>query len=145
MTRQEFVDGVEYWSDLVDFCNQEGCSICEDVYSDGDRDYDIEEELCEMVRDSNWREVLDTLQAYDRDSGYDYYLKNGCGEFEGLNDEDFTSYKDDVLDWGDNNDIWDDDEEDDDEEEGSQPYDTEDEVPLEDISFEELFCVKGVI
>lgn len=62
------------------------------------------------------------------------------GEFEGLNDEDFTSYKDDVLDWGDNNDIWDDDEEDDDEEEGSQPYDTEDEVPLGDMSFEELFA-----
>lgn len=142
MKRQEFIDEVGYWGDLIDFCNQEGCEVCEDIYSSGDRDYEIEEDLCEMVRDSSWREILDSLQAYDRDSGYDYYLKNDWGDFEGLNDyEDFTSYKDDVLDWGDDNDIWDEDDEDEDEDEEPQPYiDPEDAIPLEieDISIEEL-------
>ena len=89
-----------------------------------------------------WREILDTLQGYDGDSGYDYYLKNDYGEFEGLGIyEDFTSYKDDVLDWGDDNDIWDEDDEDEDEDEEPQPYiDPEDAIPLEieDISIEEL-------
>ena len=140
MKRQEFIDEVGYWGELIDFCNQEGCEVCEDIYSSDDRDYEIEEDLCEMVRDSSWREILNSLQAYDRDSGYDYYLKNGWGDFEGINDyEDFTSYKDDVLDWGDDNGIWDEDDEDEDEE--PQPYiDPEDTTPLEteDISIEEL-------
>lgn len=140
MKRQEFIDEVGCWGELIDFCNQEGCEGCEDIYSLGDRDYEIEEDLCEVVRDSSWREILDSLQAYDRDSGYDYYLKNDWGDFEGLNDyEDFTSYKDDVLDWGDDNGIWDEDDEDEDEE--PQLYiDPEDTTPLEteDISIEEL-------
>ena len=108
MTRQEFLDEVGCWGDLIDFCSEHGCDDCDNIYSDSSRDYEIEEDLYEMVRDCSWREVLDALQTYDRESGYDYYLRNEYGEFEGLNDyEDFTLYKDGVLHWGDVNDIWD--------------------------------------
>lgn len=143
MTRQEFLDEVGCWGDLIDFCSEHGCDDCDNIYSDSSRDYEIEEDLYEMVRDCSWREVLDALQTYDRESGYDYYLRNEYGEFEGLNDyEDFTLYKDGVLHWGDVNDIWDEGEDDD---EDSQRYDAEyeeDDIPLEaeDISFEELFA-----
>ena len=142
MKRQEFIDEVCYWYQLIDFCSDEGCDFCENIYSDEERDDAINEDLYEWVRNMTWREILDTLQGYDGDSGYDYYLKNDYGEFEGLNNyEDFTSYKDDVLDWGDDNDIWDEDDEDEDEDEEPQPYiDPEDTTPLEteDISIEEL-------
>ena len=143
MTRQEFLDEVGCWGDLIDFCSEHGCDDCDNIYSNSSRDYEIEEDLYEMVRDCSWREVLDALQTYDRESGYDYYLRNEYGEFEGLNDyEDFTLYKDGVLHWGDVNDIWDEGEDDD---EDSQRYDAEyeeDDIPLEaeDISFEELFA-----
>ena len=143
MTRQEFLDEVGCWGDLIDVCSEHGCDDCDNIYSDSSRDYEIEEDLYEMVRDCSWREVLDALQTYDRESGYDYYLRNEYGEFEGLNDyEDFTLYKDGVLHWGDVNDIWDEGEDDD---EDSQRYDAEyeeDDIPLEaeDISFEELFA-----
>lgn len=144
MTRQDFIDYVGYWSELLDFCTEEGCYVCENIYSDASRNDFIEEDLYEMVRDMNWREVLNVLQGYDSNSGYDYYLKNDYGEFEGLNDDDdFVSYKDDVLDWGDRYSVWEDEEDDEeDNEENLEPYDSDDEVPLEaeDISFEELFA-----
>lgn len=144
MTRQEFLDEVGCWDDLIDFCSEYGCNDCVNIYSESARDDEIDENLYAIVRECGWREVLSVLQARDEESGYDYYLKNDYGEFEGLNDyEDFTSYKDVVLDWGDVNDIWDEEEEDDDED--SQQYDAEyeeDDIPLEaeDISFEELFA-----
>ena len=31
MTRQQFIDEVNDWWELIDFCNEEGCSYCDDV------------------------------------------------------------------------------------------------------------------
>lgn len=135
MTRQEFIDEAYGWYHLIDFCSAAGCDICEDIYSDGDRDYEIEEDLNDMIRDHNWREILETLQDYDRNSGYEYYRRDEYGDWYGLDNNDFDQYKNDILAWADDNGIWNDDEG-----KSSQPYDTEDEVPLEDISFEELFA-----
>ncbi len=139
MTRQDFIDDVQYWSELIDFCYEEGCYVCEDVYTSDQRDDRIDEGVSEMMRHNSWRTILDTLQTYDNQSGYEYYLLDGYGDWIGLDDDDFTSYKDDVVDWMDNNGRWDD--EDDEDEDIPTGYTPEDITPIEaeDLSLNELF------
>lgn len=140
MTRQEFIDSINYWDELIEFCSDKGCDYCDDLHDAYQWDNCIEDDVREIIRNSGWRDVLSTLQDYEDLSGYEFYRRDEYGDWYGLDNNDFDQYKNDILAWADDNGIWNDDEE-----EGSQPYDTEDEIPLEDISFEELFCVKGVI
>ena len=134
MTRQEFIDDVQYWSELIDFCYEEGCYVCEDVYTSDQRDDRIDEDVSEMMRNNSWRTILDTLQTYDDQSGYEYYSLDGYGDWIGLDDDDLASYKDDVLEWMDNNGRWGD-------ENDEDENDEDDNIPTEaeDLSLNELF------
>lgn len=137
MTRQQFINEVNYWWELIDFCNDNGCSYCDDVYSEESRDDYINEELVDLARNADsWSSLLDTLN--DITIGYDYYRRTDYNDWEGLSDYEFSDYKDDVLQWADDEGIWDDDEEeplpDDDEED-------DDFVADEPISIGELMGV----
>lgn len=136
MTRQEFIDGVTSWSELVDFCYDQNCEICEDIYSEQDKDEHFNYNLVEMARNAgNWEDLLEILN--DIPIGYDYYIRNEYDEFSGADEDDFNSYKDDVLDWMDEGEYWDEY----DEEEPEEYINPEDDIPVEneDISFAELF------
>lgn len=139
MTRQEFIDNIQYWSELLEFCSDEDCNYCEDIYDSDQWNDSINEDVYEMARTSSWRTILDVLQGYDDLSGYDYYRRDDYGEWHGLDEDDFSEYKYDVLGWGDDGEIWDEDEE---EEEPPVPYiNPEDVTPLEaeDVSMNDLF------
>lgn len=138
MTRQQFIDEVNYWWELIDFCNDNECSYCDDVYSEESRDDYINEELVDMARNADsWSSLLDILK--DITTGYDYYRRTDYGDWEGLGDYEFSDYKDDVLEWADDQEIWEDDEEE------PLPEDDEDEdddfVADEPISIGELMGV----
>lgn len=138
MTRQEFIDNIHYWSELIEFCSDNGCDYCEDIYdSETWNDY-VDDDVAEMAGNDGWRVILDVLQGYDELSGYDYYRRNDYGEWIGLDDDDFESYKDDVCGWMDNNDYWD---EEDEEEPPVSYVNPEDVTPLEaeDVSMYDLF------
>ena len=138
MTRQEFIDNIHYWSELIEFCSDNGCNYCEDIYdSDAWNDY-VNDDVAEMARHDGWRDILGVLQEYDELSGYDYYRRNDYGEWIGLDDDDFESYKDDVCGWMDNNDYWD---EEDEEAPPVSYVNPEDVTPLEaeDVSMDDLF------
>ena len=139
MTRGEFINDIQYWSELIDFCWEINCYICEDIYDSEARDDYIDEDLSYIIDGATWRSVLDTLQDYERDSGYDYYYRDECGTFHGLDDDDFENYKNDVLDWADNREVWDEEEEEEDPELYVNP---EDKIPVEaeDVSMDELFA-----
>ena len=147
MTRDDFQRDVSSWYDLREFCNEYGCSICEDVYSQSEMDEEIDSNLVQMARDaSDWQELYSRLE--DIPDGYDYYIKNEDGEFSGADDYDFDSYKADAFDWGEYEGIFEDEEEEDDEyeeepESADEPLDPDDkyEVGNEDISISELFVV----
>lgn len=110
MTRQQFIDEVNDWWELIDFCNEYECSYCEDVYSEESRDDYINEDLVDMARNADsWSSLLDILN--DITTGYDYYRRTDYDDWEGLGDYEFNDYKNDVLEWADNNEIWEDDEE----------------------------------
>ena len=97
MTRREFINDVQYWSDLLDFCSDEGCDYCEDVYSSDQWNDWIDDNMYDWARNNGWREILRILQDYDELTGYDYYRKDEYGDWYGLDDNDFESYKNSLL------------------------------------------------
>lgn len=126
MTRQEFIDDVTTWDDLVAFCSEEDYDL-EDIYSAEQRDDYINEDLVEMARYNGWRDLLETLNDLSNGDGYDYYRRDYNGDWVVLedNDEEFNDLKGYVIEWMDENNYWPDDEEDGDEEE----YNNEEEPP----------------
>lgn len=107
MTRQEFIDEISFWYELIDFCSDYGCDICDKVYDEYQRDEYLNEHIVQMTECvSDWSELRDSLEAIP--TGYDYYIHTSYDEWEPLSDYMFDDYKQDVLDWGDINYIWDD-------------------------------------
>jgi len=124
MTRNDFIENIIEWWHLLEFCSDEDCSVCEDIYHDDDLDNMIDEDICNAVTDGmGWREVRDRLCDIDR--SYDYYVSEGYMVYAGLNDDDFERYKSDVLDWMDRYGGWDEDDEDGD-------FDEDDMLPFEE-------------
>lgn len=113
MTRNQFIEEVNCWSELIDFCYDYDCSYCEDVYNEDSKDEYFDSELVEYARNAqNWRDMLEYLQ--DIPTGSEYYIRDNYDDWHEADDDDFDNYKNDVLEWGDNSEVWD--EEDDDEE-----------------------------
>lgn len=137
MTREEFEEIISSFDELIDWCYDYDCNICSCIYDKYAYNEFINEQLCDWAREYDWTEMRDIL--VNLPTGYDYYTRNGYGEWEGLENYDFDDYYHDVLQWGDDNEIWD--VEDEDPEEESQNCDDEEETPIEieNISFSELF------
>jgi hypothetical protein len=114
MTRDEFINGVDTWYDLREFCDEHGCSICEDIIDDDDRDDEIDSDVEDAIRNDRWYDIKGYLE--DIPTGYSYYRRDGRFDYVGMDDNDFEEYKSDVLEWADNEgDIWETDPEDEDE------------------------------
>lgn len=119
MTRTEFINEVQDWRGLQNFCGDEGCHICDDVYSDEAKDDYIDDYLTDMARRADgWKDLYNILE--DIPTGYYYYLLDEFEEFRGLDTSDFEIFKDDALEWGDINGIWDNEEEEDYEEQADE-------------------------
>lgn len=143
MTRQEFFDDVYDFSELRDFCHNNGCEICDDVYDDESKNDYINERLSDIADDADdWQSLYLILD--DIPTGYDYYRLDDCGNFESLDDDDFDDYKNDVLEWMDENEYWDEDEDDEEEyfppeEEYSEEEDDEESCEEDMQPVDELF------
>lgn len=126
MTRNEFIEDVRDFDELRNFCCDNDCDECEDVYDEEERDDYINEHLVDWARDaSDWDDLLSRLNGIDTD--YEFYRIDGHGDLVELDGYDFDHYKSNVLDWGDRNDIWDEDEEE--EEEIEEDYSSVEEEP----------------
>lgn len=136
MTRDEFIEGVRCWHELIDFCYDYGCSYCENVYDDEQKDDYFNDDLVEMARNADsWQDMLEELN--DIPDGHDYYIRDDYGDWRGAGTDDFDEYKDDVLRWADDREVWD---EDDEEEYDADESSEEDDETLEEgCSLGELF------
>jgi len=113
MTRHEFIENVNHWWELLEFCYNEDCEVCDDIVEDGDRDNEIYEDIREYMGDYSWSELRDMLDRIP--TGYDYYRRDGAFDYCGMDDEsDFDRYKDDVIEWMDDGGYWEDEEDEDD-------------------------------
>jgi hypothetical protein len=138
VTRNEFIDNITEWSELIDLCREYGCEYCDDVYSEYSRDETINDELVDMARNcDDWTELLDTLR--DIPTGYDYYTSSS-GDWYGTDngDDKFESYKNDVYEWMDARDYFEEEESPEDEDEDEEDEDIS-AIGDETISLDELF------
>jgi len=138
MTRQEFIDDVTCWGELIDFCNDEGCDYLDNIYDEDARDdYINEYQLEDWARNNTWRNLYSLLEDLAVD--YDYYRIDEYGDWVGLDDYDLDDYKDDVLRWADDRGIFDEeDEEEDPADYGIEDEEVDDEEVEEPISMFEL-------
>ena len=108
MTRDEFLD-LEDWDDLVNFCYENNLYICDDVYSNSQKDDYINDNLVEWARNSTWRELYERLG--DIPDSADWYILDDYGDFCEASDDEFDDYKQNILDEADERGLFDDDEE----------------------------------
>lgn len=135
MTRREFLEDVTDFYDLRDFCWRNDCYVMDDydVIDDEQKDDRIHEWLRET--DEDWSTIRDILD--DVPTGYDFYRCDGWVTFYPCDDSDFDDVKSEVLEWADDNDVFEDsDEEDDDEEIEEETAD-----PVDSINCELLMAV----
>lgn len=143
MTRQEFVDEVCSWSDLIDFCSDNRLDFTDDIYDEGGRDDYVNEGLVDMARENTWDELWSILDRIP--TGYEYY-RYDYGDWDGLTDDDFYDLKQEVEEYCARNGYFDDEEEeepeeteDEPEEEDEEPEEEEEPIEDEDFSLGEFF------
>lgn len=149
MTRSYFLDYVNDWYELIELCQEYDCDICEDIISDDTLDEYVDSDI--SGTDYGWRRLRDFLS--DIPTGYDYYRCDGSFDYVGLDDGDFEDYKSRILDWMDEDSLWEA-EEDEEDEDFDPDYDffspgepeNEPEEPAEppveeDFSVSELMCM----
>ena len=141
MTRDEFINDVTTWWELKDFCMEHDCSVMDDFFDSDYLDEYLDREIEDWARNMSWTSLRDKLDEID--TGYEWYYWDEYGDIEVADDNDFHYYKEDVLSWGDDHDIWDvEDEElepdDEFEDELCEPEDDEDEAVEEPFSVFEL-------
>lgn len=133
MTRTDFQENVTSWWELIDFCRDNDCYYCDDIYDDDMKDDYINSNLSDMVVNAtSWRDLLDTLEAIP--TGYNFYRKDEYDEFYEADEDDFDSYKQDVLDWCDDNDVWEPGDDDEDDEEPERDEEIPEDEPSEETS-----------
>ena len=121
MTRTEFIDDIQCWDDLLDFCSGYDCNVCADIIPYNSLNSNLGEDFTMCGDEYDWDDIRDWLNNIDDNANY--YYRNGCFEYESVDDQ-FESYKDDVLEWGDEGDIWDPEQEHDDDgdDEGTETW-----------------------
>jgi len=96
------------WGELLELCRDYDCNICEDIVDDDQLDEHVDSDI--NGTDYGWRALRDYLS--DIPTGYDYYRCDGSFDYAGMDDSDFDYYKEQVLDWMDEDSLWDDEDDD---------------------------------
>ena len=118
MTKDEFYDAIEDFSDLISFCETNGCEhIVQNV-----RESDFFDDWVWDVLENNrtswfWHDVRDMLDRVEAPASDYFSTPEGIDDltYEELWDEyDLDRYKDRVADWGDDEGFWDEEDDDDD-------------------------------
>lgn len=108
MTRSEFLEIDTFW-ELRSFCDNNDIYGILDDYFDGD---DLDNEVWNDIgnADCSWYDLGQYLVGIS--TGYDFYYREGWLDYSGYdnNDDVFTDLLNEVLEYGDDNDLWDADE-----------------------------------
>lgn len=130
MTRNEFMEDILDWQELLSFCADNQCDLCDDIYSEDETNDMINNQVAFMIEcKENWwtiREYLDYIDGVDQ--GCEYYRTNGVGDFDGLTNDDFEDYKHEVLKWMNDNNLF----EEECDDEMDEDYEDEEELVVEE-------------
>ena len=134
MTREDFIDNVDSFYELQDFCTEHRLDTVDNVCDRDGWNDEIDERLVDLAREYSWRDLLDTLRGYEDDDGYDYYEYDEY--YCRLVPVDFSDLKQRVLEAADEDNVWDEEEEEDNEEEDLT---IDEDIIEEGCPFEEMF------
>jgi hypothetical protein len=139
MTRDEFVETITTWDDLIVFCSENELAACDDICTETDMDYDIDTSIEEYIQGHFWYSLLEFLEDIER--GYDWYVKAGFLEFYPAANEDFERRKALAIDQMDGH--WDEDYHDELVEDIDETYEStgEEQFDVESLSIPELISV----
>ena len=135
MTLDEFDEEICDFGDLKDWCSEHECEICDDIYSEDDMNYQINENLVEWAREYTWEELYRILDSIP--TGENWYRWSDYAEWV-YADSDFDDYKEDVRQWGIRNGEFNENSFDDDDEEEVDPYILEP-TEEEDVALDDMF------
>ena len=94
MTREEWIDSIDDFGKLYDFCIDNGYDdeVCDYIHQD-----DLSEQIWESIRDyyGSWEDLRYDLNNIDPE--YDWYYVNGSLDYDGVDDYDFEAKKRDLL------------------------------------------------
>ena len=117
MTRQEFLDEITTIWELLDWCSDNNCYIYDEIQDQDGYDEWIGDLLSDRARDWSWQDIESWLS--DLPQGYEYYRYSEYdGSWTGIGVFEFNDLRDEVLEWADENGVWDQNEE---EEESDDP------------------------
>lgn len=152
MYRQDFIDDCTTWGELISFAEEIGCTACDDLVSEDLFHEWIEDNLVSWARDEGWRDLMDRLNGFENNSGYEYYhWSDYDGEYRPVDDyDDFDYYKQEVLNYADEYGEWEEEEPEEDED-SWEPEDPEDAEPTpeEDLPIGDMFaagvsCIRAI-
>lgn len=107
MTRSEFIEEITTFDELYSFCcdnNYAGIFLNHDIYPRADVDYLLDDYIKNGGWES-WKEVKNVLEDIP---DTDWYIRDyWSDEYEEASDSDFDDLKEEVLEIGDENEIWD--------------------------------------
>ena len=92
MTRQEFLDEINDFSDLLNFCCDHGLYYMEDVTDDIAAC--LAEDLRDYAREYSWTEIRDWLNGIE--DGGSWYRRDGSFDYVCI-DDDFEEWKREVM------------------------------------------------
>lgn len=153
MTRTNFIENVTEWNELTEFCRDMDCDVCDDIIDADDLDSYVNTDLRDAVANGeDWEDIYRWLDGIS--TGYEYYRVDGSFDYEPMdNGHDFDSYKNDVIEWMDDNGLWDEEDDEEYDEEGYDddeagfypPDEPEEEPPVEeeDFSVSDLMSMCG--
>ena len=146
MDRITFLEDVGTWPELLMFCGNIGYDTSE-IYDNETRDEEIESDLRDRVFDDCWQEIRDWLYDLCDSSRGDYWRRDDYGDWYRMDDDDFDAWKRDVLEYADENELFD--PEDDEDEDDNEPYEfpSEPEAPPVEtgVTLDELFTAVQVL
>ena len=70
MTRTEFIDSVTTWQELLNFCDDVNCGVCEDIISYVEIDGFLANDFRESWHEYNWQDFRDWLENISTDVYY---------------------------------------------------------------------------
>lgn len=104
MTRQEFIDGITTWHELIEFCRAHDMITCDDIIHHNALQQNIAEDMVLHGDQFDWTDIRAWLDDIDADAAY--YCRASSFEYEALDDGDFDDYKDYALDEADEIGLW---------------------------------------
>lgn len=144
MTRQEFIDNIDDYYELRDFCQENDSYEFDDIIDQDSFDEYVNDNIWNNRYD--WRDLQEWLNNIP--TGYYFYdVINGVFDAVGLSDENFESDKDEILQKATNKGWFDEEEpeEDSDEDEDNDNKEEDSEMIINSTIFLEILSHKKVV